>query len=185
MALLSQRPAEVSVGEVVVVKFKIGRWRIAFGLLPTTRVVGIYSLLRDMNHILMWDFDDINLKEVTKQLSDTQRRFKLPNIYIFNTGKKNHFVAWCFKRCSLRQAAHIISSCKDIDWEFFRLGVYRNKWTLRISEKCGRKMKLVRVLKSNIKEDVNPRELVNWVLYETVVDGYKNKIYEFNIPKEY
>jgi hypothetical protein len=164
---------------MVVFKFKLGKWRIALGILPTVRTVGVYSSLPDGNHILMWDFDNITLREVTLELAITQLKYKLPNIYILNTGKKNHYIAYCFKRVSFEEAREIIASCHDIDPEFYRLGVYRGRWTLRIGKKCGRIPKLVCVLKSKVLEDVDIKELRDFVKYETVVDGYKNKVYEF------
>jgi hypothetical protein len=164
---------------MVVFKFKLGKWRIAIGILPTVRTVGVYSSLPDGNHILMWDFDDKPLDLVEAELVWTQLNYALPRIYILNTGKKNHFIAYCFKRVSFELAREIIASCHDIDPEFYRLGVYRGRWTLRIGPKCGRVPKLVKVLESKIPEDVDIKELRDFVKYETVVDGYKNKVYEF------
>jgi len=164
---------------MVCIKFKIGKWRIAFGILPTTKCVGIYSNLKDGNHILMWDFDNSPLWQILRELSWVQLVYKLPNIYILETGRKNHYQAWCFKRVTFKEAREILARCHSIDDEFYRLGVYRKRWTLRISPKCGRKIKPIMILKSEYKEDVEPEELVNWVIYETVIDGYKNKIYEF------
>jgi len=164
---------------MVVFKFKIGKWRIAIGILPTVKTEGVYSNLPDGNHILMWDFDDVPLKRVKLELQRVQIRYGLPDIYILNTGKKNHYIAYCFKRVSFELAREILASCHSIDPEFYRLGVYRGRWTLRIGPKCGRVPKLVAKLVGFSKEDVDIKELKNFVIYETVIDGYKNKVYEF------
>jgi len=164
---------------MVVFKFKIGMWRIAIGILPTVKTEGVYSSLPDGRHILMWDFDDVPLRTVELELRKVQFSYNLPNIYILNTGKKNHYIAYCFKRCTFEEAREILARCHHIDPEFYRLGVYRGRWTLRIGPKCGRVPKLVKVLKSPVPEDVSIKELNDFVIYETVIDGYKNKVYEF------
>jgi hypothetical protein len=164
---------------MVVIKFKIGRWRFAIGILPTVQTVGVYSSLPDGNHILMWDFDDKDIFTVVSELKRAQDIYCLPTIYILNTGKPNHYIAYCFKRVSFEQAREILASCYSIDDEFYRLGVYRGRWTLRVGPKCGRVPRLAWVIMSEYPEDVDVKELKDWVRYETVIDGYKNKVYEW------
>jgi hypothetical protein len=159
-------------------KIKVGKWRIAVGILPTTKCVGVYSSLGNDKHILMWDFDDKPFGVVIKELRAAQKRYKLPRIYILNTGQPQHYIAYCFKVVDFPTAREILASCHSIDSEFYRLGVYRGRWTLRVGPKCGRYPYLVGVLKSRVQEDCNARSLNDWVIYETVVDGYENKVKE-------
>jgi len=161
-----------------VLKFKLGMWRIDFRVLATTEVLGMYSLLKDgKSHILMWDFDNVTFQQVISELAKVQQEYKLPNIYILSS-KTNHYNAWCFKRVSFELAREIIAKCHSVDSKFYAMGCYRGKWTLRISPKCGRKFKVITVLESDVPEDVSFKDLAEAVIYETVMDGCKYKIYE-------
>jgi hypothetical protein len=160
----------------MIFKLRLGKLRITFTIAPVTQVIGVNSILPDGNHILMWDFDDIPLSRVEENLAMVQQMFGLPNIYIFNSGKPNHWIAYCFKRLPWPDARGIIGITPDIDENFYKYGVYRGKFTLRVSPKCGRKPKLVKVLESDIPEDVDISELRSWVQYETLPDNYKSRL---------
>jgi len=154
-------------------KWRVGRWRITFTFAPVTNVTGVNSNLEDGNHILMWDFDDTTFDDVFKSLLTTQRVYELPNIYILETLKDKNFMAYCFKRTPLFEAAEIIAFTKGVDWNYFKYGVYRNHFTLRVTPKCGREIKLIWTLKSGVPEDCSIPELKSWTIYETLADGAK------------
>jgi len=157
----------------MILRGRIGNVRVTFTIAPVVDVVGVNSLLPDGNHILMWDFDDVSLYEVVTTLFGVQMLFKLPNIYILLTKKPDHYIAYCFKRCTWRQAIGIIATTPCVDMNFFKYGVYRGRFTLRVGPKCGRIPKLVVVLRSTIPEDVSIPELKSWVKYETLPDEIK------------
>ena len=166
----------------MIVRLTLGRWRFTFSMAPITKVYGVDSLLPDGNHILMWDFDDTTLQKVIMALQDVQNVYHLPTIYILETKQNRNYIAYCFKKVSWRKAVEIIAFTKGVDWNFFKYGVYREKFTLRVTPKCGRRPKLAWILKSNVPEDVYIDELKEWVQYETLVDGYESKKYEFTLP---
>jgi len=151
-------------------KWRIGRYRITFTFAPVVDVIGVNSELPDGNHILMWDFDNINLTEVLRALLMVQTKYKLPAIYVLETKKNSNYIAYCFKRLPWRKVVEIIASTPHVDWGFLKYGIYREKFTLRVSPKCGRRPKLVLTLPSKRKEDVSIFELRSWVKYETLRD---------------
>lgn len=155
----------------MIFKLKIGHWRFTFTFAPVTEVIGVNSLLPDGKHIIMWDFDDVPLDKVSKALEIVQWFYNLPNIYILNTGTRNHYIAYCFKKCTWRRSVEIVAATQYVDYQFFKYGVYRERWTLRVSPKEGRKPKLVKILHSEIPEDCSIDDLNSWVKYETLADN--------------
>ena len=94
---------------------------------------------------------------------------------------KGNYIAYCFKRLPWRKVVEIIASTQGVDWNFFKYGVYRERFTLRVSPKCSRKPKLVYILRSPEKEDVYITDLKSWVKYETLEDGWKSKKVEIEL----
>lgn len=146
----------------------IGDVRITLTIARIVKVGGFNSLLTDGNHILMWDFDDTTLAKVKGALGKVQLECGLPKIYILETRKDNSFIAYSFKRTAWKQAVIIIASTALVDWNFFRWGVFREKFTLRVTDKGYGKPHKVAVLDSDVPEDVSIWELSGWVNYETL-----------------
>jgi len=149
-------------------KWRILNWRITFTIAPVVDVVGVNSNLPDNNHIIMWDFDDTDLATVVRELSTVQIKYNLPRIYIFETKKRQNYIAFCFKRCSWEKSVEIVACTRGVDRNFFKYGVYREHWTLRVTPKNGRKIRLITILESKAHEDCSIRELKSWVKYETL-----------------
>jgi len=147
----------------MIFKTRIGSWRITFTIAPVTNVTGVNSNLPDGNHIVMWDFDDWFIQAIETALTVIQGRFDLPKIYVFNTGKPRHYIAYCFKRCTWHHSVEIVAATPFVDPNFFKYGVYREHWTLRVTPKEGRKPKLVEILYSPIPESASISELNSWV----------------------
>jgi len=147
----------------MIIRIRIGNWRFTFTLYQITDITGVNSLLPDGNHILMWDFDDIPLEIVQTELSIIQSIYDLPTIYILNTGKPNHYIAYSFAKCTWRLTVEILAATPHICEDYFKWGVFRKRFTLRVTPKEGRKPKLVALLYSKTPEDVNVSELTSWV----------------------
>jgi len=147
----------------MIFKIRIAHWRFTFTLAPVTNVTGVNSTLPDGKHIIMWDFDDVELSLVEGTLKWIQRHFDLPNIYIFNTGTQDHYIAYCFERCDWWKSIAIVAETNFVDANFFKYGVYRGHWTLRVTPKEGRKPLLVKVLYSPIQESASISDLNSWV----------------------
>lgn len=147
----------------MIIRIRIAHWRFTFTFAPVTDIIGVNSLLADNNHILLWDFDDVKLSSVAWILKHIQQEFKLPQIRILNTGTLNHYIAYCFKRCTWWNTRRIIASTPNICSNFYKWGIFRKRFTLRVSPKSNRKPNLVCTLHSKIQEDVAIRELNSWV----------------------
>lgn len=159
----------------MILRLRIGRWRFTASVAPVTDVVGVHSNLEDNQHILMWDFDGVSLGKVITALEGVQAIYELPRVYILNTGKPKHYIAYCFKRVSWHKCVEIIATTPYVDWEFFKYGVYREKFTLRVTPKAGRRPKMAWILKSEKEEDAWITDLKRWVKYETVDVDYAHK----------
>ena len=129
----------------------------------------------------MWDFDDTNLRTVTKEMHRVQNKYSLPTIYILETKPKHNYIAYCFKRCDWRRAVEIIASTRGVDWNFFKYGVYRGKFTLRVGPKCERRIRLATYLLGKRTQDVKTNELLSWVKYETLEDGWISKLHQLEL----
>jgi len=167
---------KINAGVIVMIfKLRIGHWRFTFTIAPVTDVIGVNSKLPNGNHILMWDFDNTTLNYVIGALQPIQNIYALPNIYILETKTQKNYIAYCFFQCSWRRCIEIIATTKGVDKNFFKYGVYRERFTLRVSPKCGRKPKLTYVLKTYIPETAYITDLKSWVKYETLTDNYKSR----------
>jgi hypothetical protein len=166
----------------MIFKFKIGRWRLTVTFAPVIEVVGVNSCLPDGKHIIMWDFDEEPLPAITWVLKKQQEKHRLPTIYVLNTGLPKHYIAYCFKKCTFQYAVAIVASTPFVDWNFFKWGVFRGRFTLRVGPKCGRIPKLVAVLKSREYEDAKVPELQSWVKYETLSDEYIPNVFILEVP---
>ena len=152
-------------------RLRLGHWRFTFSWAKVSDITGVNSLLPDGNHILMWDFDNVPYDKVSLSLRWIQKTYELPEIHILNTGKLHHYIAYCFKKVSWRLCKEIIASTEHIDEQFFKYGVYREKFTLRVSSKDGRTPRAVALLRSPIAADVELKGLMSWVKYETLSDN--------------
>lgn len=146
-----------------------GAWKLYLSLTHSKRLLGVSSLLPSGDHILMWDFDDSWDSTLYSTLGAIQKRFALPRIDILATGKQGHYHAYCFYSTAWPDALRILASTKGLDQQFFRLGVLRGYWTLRIVEKNGFRFRRLPPLESTlgIKIDVSPWLIANFVYYQT------------------
>jgi hypothetical protein len=124
----------------------------------------------------MWDFDKVSLNDVKIALRWAQDVYDLPNIYILNTGTPDHYIAYCFEACTWIKSVAILAATWGIDQNYFRLGVIRKHWTLRISDKEGRKIIRVCVLESRVPEDVDVNYLKSFTEYDTMKRGVSKKV---------
>ena len=145
--------------------------------------MGVNSKVGDDKHILMWDFDKIKKEEVLAVLAPVQYHNNLPNIYVVETKETGSYHAYCLHKTSFQLACAILSCTPYIDMTYYRLGVTRGYWTLRISPKSGRDIKLVDVLKSDVPEDVTVKDLKSFVIYETLPDTARRKKIEIGENK--
>jgi len=149
-------------------RLTIGHYKLTLTFARIAKVIGVNSNLEDGRHILMWDFDDVSLNNVRYYLNQALVRYALSDIYILRTKEPDNYIAYCFNAFEFKRAAEIIAYTKGVDWQFFRFGVYRGHWTLRVTPKNERTPYLVDVIKGVTRADVKPSDLPSWVRYETL-----------------
>lgn len=165
----------------MIIKITIGSWRFTWSMAPITEVVGCNSNLPNGKHILMWDFDMQDESVIAGHLKSLQYRYGLPDIYIMKTSPKQGFHAYCFKAVDFKKCVEILAATPSIDWNYFKYGMYRGHFTLRVSPKCGRVIKPYRVLHSQVHEDACVEQMTSWVQYETLSDAHKSKKIEVKL----
>jgi len=132
------------------------------------RVIGVNSEVGDGRHILMWDFDEVPLEKVKQDLLFVQNRYALSDIHILRTKEPDNYIAYCFSAFEWRRAVEIVAQSWFMDWQFFRFGVFREKFTLRVTPKGKRTPYLVERLEGYCLPDIKPSDLKSWVRYETL-----------------
>jgi len=140
-------------------------WRFYISLKRVTKRTGVNSRLDDGNHFLMWDFDATPEGKVIESLAAVQERFQLSNIYLMGTGVTGYYHAYCFTRRSWADTLYILASTERLDEMYFRIGVIRGYFTLRISGKQGETMNGVCCLASGVPETVDPANIRDFCEY--------------------
>lgn len=146
------------------------KWRVTFTFAPVQWVYGVNNMIMTKNGIKyfpMWDFDDTTLHDVIEPFLNIIPRYRLSNVYVYQTSPHNYY-AYSLKLFDWIKCVHIISAHPKICQSFFKWGVYRGRFTLRISEKNGYKPKLVVVIKGVSREDFTLDQLRSYVKYQTL-----------------
>jgi len=128
-------------------------------------VEGVNSRLPSGKHWLMWDFDDVEFFNVKEELLEVQRKYKLPKIYILNTGVPYHYHANCFVSLEWLEARSIIAATRYVDNRFVAIGILRGFYTLRYSPVGGKEFQPAIILPSRVPEDVDPFSLTSFSTY--------------------
>lgn len=148
-------------------RHQFGRWIVAFYVRRTHFTGGFNSNLKNGGHMLMFDFDNITLRQAETELRHVQDVYRLPTIYVLNTGRPDSWHAYCFRRSSIYEAMKIAMDCPSIDMNFIGFGAYRKHFTIRLAPKGGRAVEIVERLYSPHLEDCSVSELDSFTYYQT------------------
>lgn len=135
------------------------------GIKRVEMVEGVNSRLPSGRHWLMWDFDNVEFCHVRGELLRIQRKYRLPKIYILNTGIPCHYHANCFVSLDWLEARSIIASTEYVDYRYIAIGILRGFFTLRYSPARGKEFQPAIILPSRVPEDVDPFALTSFVTY--------------------
>lgn len=106
---------------------------------PDTWVTGYTSRTQNNQHVLFFDFDDINLDVLKEEIKFLQKKYKLSDFYIWEMDRPNAYHAVCLDTFCLQDAYEILSR-SGADQSF--INAPRNlpfrEWTLRIGKKGNR-----------------------------------------------
>jgi len=135
------------------------------GIKRVEMVDGYNSILPGGKHFLMWDFDDVPQADVLVALGIIQHKYKLPRVWVLNTGRSECWHANCFKSMPWEECRSIVAATSLVDNKFVAIGILRGFFTLRYSPVEGREFKPAVVLPSKVPEDVDPFELKSFITY--------------------
>jgi len=152
----------------MILRCTIGNRRLTLTWARIAKVIGVNSELGNGQHILMWDFDDINLDVVKQELRIVLTRYCLSDIHILRTKEPDNYIAYCFTALDWRRAIEIVAATGAVDLQFLRFGVYRGHFTLRVTPKGKRTPYLVDRLDGYTLPTCTPLDLRSWVRYETL-----------------
>ena len=92
----------------------------------------ISSKTDDDNHILFWDFDNIEKYYITRSLSQIQDYHELGDIFLV---KSSHgYNAFCLDKFWLNEAYNILFYSRWNDFNHVRIGFKSESWCLRLSD---------------------------------------------------
>jgi len=149
-------------------RLDIGSIRFALYVNTVIKVIGVNSYLDDGRHILMWDFDDVELEDVKRALRKVQARYFLSDIHIMETKRNSSYCAYCFTAVDWQRAIEIVAATDHVDMKYLKWSVYRGRFTLRVSPKFDRQSRKICTLEGFQLPDCGVKHLRSWTIYETV-----------------
>lgn len=124
-------------------KIRLGNWGLMFKLIiahMAVRTSGISSRIPSTGyHILMMDYDSIDLRRLNEELTWLQAKFKLGSFIVFETNEYGRHV-WCLDVLTLRQVLQVLrySNCDEVFQIAPKINPKRS-WVLRFDKKGNRK----------------------------------------------
>ncbi len=140
-------------------------FRTTLNIKMVEKVTGVNSNVDQETHVLLWDFDGIELAQVADSLRVVQKIFDLPKITIVWTGKPGGYHAYCFKSCTFLEVRTIIAATPNVDKHFLMAGIGRGYFTLRFSEVEGREFGSVGELPSEVLADLSYKDVNCFIEY--------------------
>jgi len=162
-------------------RFEIAGVQIFGGIKRVGYVNGINSHPKgedpdEAGHILMWDFDGVDMWETIRELLSQQRKHRLPTIYLLDTNKVfkwdgpeiKSLHAYCFRALPWRDAFQIVWDTPGVCDTYLKMAFARGFFTLRFGPKNGRGIDLLLKIPGNPdRENVDPFGMDNFVRYLT------------------
>jgi len=142
-------------------------WQFHIGLTHSQEMIGVNSNLVNGKHFIMWDFDGHDVDKVIPALNMIQKAYTLPTIYILNTGTWYHYHAYCFHSVSWTKLVTILLNTPMLDKGFLQIGFLRGYYTLRISPKNEKYVRLAYTLESTVTETVDKMSIPRVIKYWT------------------
>lgn len=99
----------------------------------TKKSLAISSKTEDDAHILVWDFDNIDIYHVLKSLSKSQNINGLGIIYIFES--KHGYNAICLDKLFIKEAHNIKFFTRWSDYQHTQIGYQQGNWAWRVDGK--------------------------------------------------
>jgi len=154
-------------------KIILFNYQLRIYILKLEKRIGVNSQkYNDVNkHILMWDFDEASLATIYYSLYTLLKKYRLPTIYIVRSSPKKYH-AYCFTARTFLQICHILSDTPKLDIAYFRIGIIRGYFTLRITpRKDEPNFKLVKIIWSIFPNETLPMDITTSTYYTSNKGG--------------
>ena len=134
---------------------RIGNFQFRLYMSILEKRIGVCSqkATTEDKHILLWDFDNSKISKINKTLKRLSIKHKLPTIYVISSSPYSYH-AYCFTSRPFRETIHILSDTPELDENYFRLGIVRGYFTLRITPRKDEYFKMVKIIKSIYKDEM-------------------------------
>lgn len=157
---------------MVLKRVRFGSFTFAVHFAKITQVTGVLSRRGDGSHFILWEFDDLDLKSVKRNLQAVQRRHRLSDIFVASSGRGDHYHAYCFTPVTFRQLIRVLGDTDGIDLKFLRWTLYRGEATLRFYPKVDREISWIARLPGRVENPPFPKGGWRFIQYETVWPGW-------------
>lgn len=148
-------------------RFKLLGRRIVFYNRKVEKVDGVNSLTKNGLHIPMIDTDECSMNECMHVTKKLQHFYKLGDASICTTGRPNSFHVYIWSEMDWRDAIKIVAAHELCDLKHLFFSLRREHFTLRISDKKGRKIEELVRIKSPYPTNCSYKDLQSFVSYET------------------
>lgn len=126
------------------------------------------------SYLPFFDYDNVKIENVIKELTFLRDKYQLSQIYIFES--KNGFNALSLDKLPYRILVNLYNDCKFVCEDYLQLGLKRSFLTLRI----GHDKKLFHIIESsNVyhKKSLAHAILLN-VFFNVFIDTYNDKSFD-------
>lgn len=141
------------------VRLAVRGWEAFLSVGRRHKTKGINSVLPDGRHMLMWDFDDVPFRKVHNELTRLRTQYGLANIHVIQSSAEGCYHAYCFQSRKWADVLRILADTHYLDQAFFKIGIMRGYFTLRIRNKRGFHFTPIEVIGGPGIEDVNIDQL--------------------------
>jgi len=121
-------------------------------------------------HILIWDFDNIDLNVVLKSLSKVQNYHALGDIYILQS--THGYNAFCLDKLFFNEAHNILFNTKFNDYNHTKIGYYGQSWCLKFSSDKA----IIKRLIPTENYDERPQSYAHYLVFKKFYDYNKLRI---------
>jgi hypothetical protein len=110
-------------------------------------VLGFNSRCEDGKHIIIWDYDAVEYKDIISSLNYIQENYRLGNIYIFKTF--NGYNAVSLSKLYFEEVYKLKKNTRYSDYQHNEMGHKLGKWVMRV----GEDKYIIKTLGNNIVSD--------------------------------
>ena len=146
--------------------------RVQEGLYVQNRTILFYAVSsrcdeEGNDHVLFWDFDNVDLDIVLRSLSKVQNYHGLGDIYILQS--MHGYNAFCLDKIYFNEAYNILFNTKFNDYNHIKIGRLSESWCLKLTEN----KQIIKRLIPTENYDMRKQSLAHYELFKKFYD-YNN-----------